>query len=59
MKCTLHLTGKKLFMPLRIALTGKSHGPELVHIAELLGVAKVKSRLSQAFKLTSVLDKKN
>ncbi|MBV9576931.1 MAG: glutamate--tRNA ligase, partial [Gammaproteobacteria bacterium] len=37
MKQTLGISGKKLFMPLRIALTGKSHGPELGHIAELLG----------------------
>jgi nondiscriminating glutamyl-tRNA synthetase len=53
MKQTLSLSGKKLFMPLRIALTGKTHGPELAHIAELLGPKKMKHRLSQAFKLAS------
>lgn len=50
MKQTLHLQGKKLFMPLRVALTGKTHGPELAHIAELLGIKKIKSRLGTAFK---------
>jgi glutamyl-tRNA synthetase len=53
MKQTLGLSGKKLFMPLRVALTGKTHGPELVHIAELLGINKMKHRLSRAFKLAS------
>ena len=51
MKTTLGVSGKKLFMPLRVALTGKIHGPELVHIAELLGQKKMKHRLSEAFKL--------
>jgi nondiscriminating glutamyl-tRNA synthetase len=53
MKQTLGLSGKKLFMPLRVALTGKIHGPELAHIAELLGVNKMKHRLGRAFKLAS------
>lgn len=51
MKKTLGLSGKSLFMPLRVALTGKIHGPELAHIAELLGKEKMKHRLGQAFKL--------
>lgn len=53
MKQTLGVHGKKLFMPLRVALTGKTHGPELAHIAELLGAKKLKHRLSHAFKLAS------
>lgn len=53
MKQALNVNGKKLFMPLRIALTGKPHGPELIHIAELLGQKKMKHRLGQAFKLAS------
>ncbi|MBX3708808.1 MAG: glutamate--tRNA ligase [Gammaproteobacteria bacterium] len=53
MKQTLGVQGKKLYMPLRIALTGKMHGPELAHIAELLGKKKIKHRLSQAFKLSN------
>src|SRR3990167_5341112 len=35
MKQTLHVSGKKLFMPLRIALTGHLHGPEFASIAAL------------------------
>lgn len=53
MKQTLGVNGKKLFMPLRIALTGKSDGPELLRIAEILGQVKMKHRLGQAFKLAS------
>jgi glutamyl-tRNA synthetase len=56
MKQTLGVSGKKLFMPLRIALTGKMHGPELAHLAELLGAKKMKHRLGQAFKLASKVD---
>lgn len=37
LKKQLGISGKRLFMPLRIALTGEEHGPELVHIATLLG----------------------
>jgi glutamyl/glutaminyl-tRNA synthetase len=29
--------GKSLFMPLRLALTGAEHGPELGRVASLLG----------------------
>jgi glutamyl-tRNA synthetase len=53
MKNTLGVNGKKLFMPVRVALTGKTHGPELVQIAALLGHDKLKHRLSRAFKLAS------
>lgn len=56
MKQTLSVSGKKLFMPLRLALTGRMHGPELTHIAELLGPKKMKHRLSQAFRLASETD---
>lgn len=37
--------GKTLFMPLRIALTGMDHGPELASILPLLGRDKVLNRL--------------
>lgn len=52
MKKTLGISGKKLFMPLRIALTGKVHGPELAQITEILGIENVKKRLGEAFKLS-------
>ncbi|MEM9878600.1 MAG: glutamate--tRNA ligase [Pseudomonadota bacterium] len=38
--------GKALFMPLRLALTGESHGPELAALLPLIGPEKVKARLS-------------
>lgn len=53
MNKTLGISGKKLFMPLRVALTGKTYGPELVNIAKILGPKKMKHRLGQAFKLAS------
>ena len=50
---SLGVRGKKLFMPLRVALTGKTFGPELAQVIELLGVQKVKHRLSKAFKIVA------
>lgn len=40
--------GKELFMPLRQALTGMDHGPELPILLPLLGPETVKSRLLKA-----------
>ncbi|PLR96345.1 glutamate--tRNA ligase [Bacillus sp. T33-2] len=37
--------GKKLFMPVRVAATGQSHGPDLMLAIELLGREKVNNRL--------------
>ncbi|HEU5281118.1 MAG TPA: glutamate--tRNA ligase [Gammaproteobacteria bacterium] len=53
MKRTLNISGKALFMPLRVALTGKLHGPDMAQISELLGAEKMQHRLSRAFKLAS------
>ncbi|PIT68781.1 glutamate--tRNA ligase [Bartonella tribocorum] len=39
--------GKSLFMPLRQALTGMDHGPEMGKLLQLLGREKVIERLSQ------------
>ncbi len=47
----LNVKGKQLFMPLRIALTGEEHGPELVDLFALLGpdgLEWVRGRLEQA-----------
>jgi glutamyl-tRNA synthetase len=38
--------GKELFMPLRLALTGKAHGPELSDLLPLIGEEKAKNRLN-------------
>ncbi len=40
--------GKSLFMPLRIALTGKEHGPELKRIFPAFGMERVKKRFERA-----------
>ena len=37
--------GKKLFMPIRVAVTGETHGPELPKTIELLGREKTVNRL--------------
>ncbi len=40
--------GKELFMPLRLALTGREHGPELKRIFPTLGLASIRRRLQRA-----------
>jgi glutamyl-tRNA synthetase len=45
-----HLSGQKLYMPIRVALTGQRHGPELIRVMNLLGVAGVRQRFQQAAK---------
>ena len=37
--------GKQVYMPVRVALTGQMHGPELVQIISLLGAQRVLKRL--------------
>ncbi len=37
--------GKKLFMPLRLALTGKASGPEMAALFPLIGAEKARARL--------------
>lgn len=52
LKQQLNVSGKKLFMPVRIALTGKQHGPELLQIVGLLGKEKMLQRFNHALELT-------
>ena len=40
--------GRDLFQPVRAALTGRTHGPELPLLAELLGRARCIERLRAA-----------
>ncbi len=40
--------GKALFMPLRLALTGLDHGPELAALLPLIGRERVLARLAQS-----------
>ena len=41
----LKLGGKKVFMPIRVALTGKMHGPELITLIPLLGNVRTAERI--------------
>ncbi len=45
LKETTGRKGKTLFMPLRLALTGRSRGPEMSEILTLLGSERAKARL--------------
>jgi glutamyl-tRNA synthetase len=47
----LHLKGKAIFEPLRLALTGQAHGPELAHLHKLLGNEAIQQRLQKALEL--------
>lgn len=42
--------GKALFMPLRLALTGEDHGPDLKDLLPLIGRARAEERLRAAIK---------
>ena len=44
----LGVKGRELFQPVRVALTGRTHGPELPMIAELLGAERCIERLESA-----------
>lgn len=37
--------GKELFMPLRLALTGQAHGPDMASLFPLIGIEKARKRL--------------
>jgi len=39
--------GKNLFMPIRAAVTGQTHGPDLPQAIELLGKTKVQTRINK------------
>ncbi|MEK6545044.1 MAG: glutamate--tRNA ligase, partial [Nitrospinota bacterium] len=43
-----NIKGKKLMMPIRIALTGKTEGPELKKIFPLLGKERIIKRIESA-----------
>ncbi len=46
LKTTTGRKGRQLFMPLRLALTGEDHGPELAGLLPLIGREKAIQRLS-------------
>lgn len=50
----LKLGGKQVYMPIRIALTGKMHGPELNYIIPILGKELVEKRIQSTIKEVGV-----
>lgn len=44
------IKGKNLFMPIRVALTGSAHGPELVNVLYLLGKDRIINRANNILK---------
>jgi len=42
--------GKSLYQPLRLALTGETHGPELSPLLPLIGATRTNDRLNQAIR---------
>ena len=49
--------GKKLYMPIRIALTGKTTGPEMVSILSIVGRDRCLQRVRQVLSQTLPLKK--
>jgi nondiscriminating glutamyl-tRNA synthetase len=49
----LGLGGRKVFMPIRVALTGQMHGPELYDIIPILGVDGVAKRIKSSISQTA------
>jgi glutamyl/glutaminyl-tRNA synthetase len=47
------IKGKNLYMPIRSALTGKTHGPELPKVLTILGIETCISRIRQAINFIS------
>ncbi|QTS83653.1 glutamate--tRNA ligase [Coxiella endosymbiont of Amblyomma nuttalli] len=48
LKGTLNLAGRALYQPLRIALTGVEHGPELAKLILLMDAKTIQKRLQEA-----------
>ena len=48
LKSTSGRKGKGLFMPLRLALTGMAHGPELANLLPIIGEERTRERLNKA-----------
>ena len=46
----LKVGGKKVYMPLRVAMTGQMHGPDLVRLIEVLGRERVIKRIDETLK---------
>ena len=49
------LKGKDVFMPIRVALTGNQHGPELAAMVPLLGVERTAKRIKASLAKAGVM----
>lgn len=56
-KVTTGAKGKALFQPLRCALTGEEHGPEMTPLVALLGQERIAQRLTQVITLLKQLER--
>lgn len=52
---TTKLGGKSVFMPIRVALTGNQHGPELTEIIPLLGLERTIARIRRSLEKAGVM----
>ena len=52
-KTSCKVSGKALYQPLRVALTGELHGPEMAALFELIGIDRIRTRLLQASTATA------
>ena len=43
----LKIKGKFLYMPIRVSITGKTHGPELPRVISILGLKNCIQRVNQ------------
>ena len=46
------VNGKGLYMPIRVALTGREHGPELYSVANILGINTCKTRIERFLRVS-------
>jgi len=53
LKKRVKVKGKELFMPVRVALSGREHGPEIKHMIVLLGKNNCLDRIEKALSLHS------
>lgn len=51
------IKGKFLYMPIRVSLTGKTHGPELPRVISILGVEGCMKRVEQTLKYRENISK--
>ena len=43
----IKIGGKSVYMPIRVALTGQMHGPDLAGLVEVLGYDRAVKRIEQ------------